>query len=360
MAGWLVVLASILSGCSQQPFETVPGPESGELKGQLRGFVVKAGRDAETQDRQGLLGISLRDGREFVIKETSGIGTVAGPDSECRVVYSKGNQFSITLADRVCLRRLAFDGSGDETIVCRQGKQGKVMGDLALSADGRWVAFVTDPEAASMPGAYLERGRLEIRDLEKKESLVSGIRVLQTVRNSLAWFPDGRRLIYVDLVPRSSLPGGIAGEREKFRSWDRVPAVHSFDRETGQSRILSAGWNPIVSQDGASVLLDGLDSRVWDVDTRSGEAKTVRWRGRSRTERIALLETRIILYRGLPTAGTQPRFTKYGSFGSGMPMASLKAARLETGEFQTVVPYLDWRHQISFGVCDPDRSIPPR
>jgi hypothetical protein len=65
-----------------------------------------------------------------------------------------------------------------------------------------------------------------------------------------------------------------------------------------------------------------------------------------------LLNDQKCLYVGYPTRGTKIRWIKYGSFSYGSVMGALKIADLNTWEFQTVVPYFDYRDQVSFALAE--------
>jgi hypothetical protein len=64
---------------------------------------------------------------------------------------------------------------------------------------------------------------------------------------------------------------------------------------------------------------------------------------------IALLSGDLVIYRGLPTQGSDVRHTESNSFLVGAkPMGTVKIADLTTGRVATLVPFLDPRHDVSW------------
>lgn len=58
-----------------------------------------------------------------------------------------------------------------------------------------------------------------------------------------------------------------------------------------------------------------------------------------------------VIYWGRPTTGTPVQFTKNNSALRGPKlMLSIKVADVETGRFATLMPYLDPRRQVVFGI----------
>ena len=102
----------------------------------------------------------------------------------------------------------------------------------------------------------------------------------------MSWLPDGRRLMYVRLVPRDELPNPAIG-LEYFggyvKGWSAVPAVYILDTETGQSDFLQVGWNPVACFDGKTILVGGWKDRfemIWNqFYLEKGESKRVQWSG---------------------------------------------------------------------------------
>ena len=65
---------------------------------------------------------------------------------------------------------------------------------------------------------------------------------------------------------------------------------------------------------------------------------------------IALIDGDIVLYWALPTTGAVQRTTTNNSpLVGAKKMPSIKAARLSSGEFQTLIPFMDPRHEVVFG-----------
>ncbi len=141
-----------------------------------------------------------------------------------------------------------------------------------------------------------------------------------------------------------------AGE---FVEWQTVPVVMVFDTGTGLATLLKVGWSPVPTPDGNAILVsnDLREHRL--VDLKAGVEKAVRlpgdWMGP-----IAFVTRDVLLYWGLPTAGSVPQWTGDNSPLVGRkPMGTLKVADIRTGKFKTVLSPVDPRWQVSFGPCGP-------
>lgn len=172
----------------------------------------------------------------------------------------------------------------------------------------------------------------------------------------LSWFPDGRRLAYTALFAREVMqplplePDGFGSGNE---IWPQIPVTCILDTESNLTERLHPGWQPIVSTDGKVILVSDFEYRWRLVDLATRASRPVKAPGQWGWP-VALIDSRWVLYPGYPTIGTPIRVTKYNSPLSGPKlMMTLKLADLETGEFQTVMPYFDTRDPICFSLTAP-------
>jgi len=172
-------------------------------------------------------------------------------------------------------------------------------------------------------------GALQIWDIHTKSGTDTGVVALN---QGMSWFPDGRRLAYVS--------PGSSGE---------LPRVFILDVDTGKRTPLHFGSHPVISTDGTSMLLAAGDEEVL-LDIATGQTRKVSWRG-NWLGPIALIRNNLLLYLGLPTAGAIPGYTQHNSPLVGpKPMGTVKLGDLRSGEFQTVIPYVDPRDKFGFGI----------
>jgi hypothetical protein len=226
------------------------------------------------------------------------------------------------------------------------------------------VALLSALKKKQMPKALLFVGKIEIWDVETRKPLAVDTKALD---NPMSWFPDGKRLAYVKLVPRNQLAetspgldafGTYGGER-----WDEVPAVYTLDTESGISTFLHVGWTPIVSSNGKTILVGGWNEKM-DFTWRSfrpsnHQSVTVRWPG-DHGGAIAMPTENMVLYWGSPTTGLRTKHKPLDNIGHGgpKPVVTLKVADVGSGEFQTVVPDIDPRILVSFGQIE-ENAKPP-
>jgi len=195
-------------------------------------------------------------------------------------------------------------------------------------------------------------GSLEVWDIAHNTGRKTRLRAKD---DGISWFPDGRRLACVTLAPRAragNLPLEPDGYGAEYTRWDRIPCVTIYDTETGESRVLHAGQDPLVSADGRSILALDREGHARRIDVASGDSIPVRLPGQRWSYEGSLLAYRdgMALYWALPTEGTDVRYTKYNSPMVGpKEMLTIKIADLETGAFQTVVPYIDPRDRTTYG-----------
>jgi hypothetical protein len=328
--------------------DTVDGPETAGIGAAIRGWLVMdqpvGGMVAVTLP--GLHRKTLRD----VGQSTGVVHSLAGPDRDGRIAYFENRPGE----GRHALKTIFLDGSRDQVVFSRPGEaffELAVGSALALSSTGGRVAFVGKLSRfqTNRPTFPLRIGALEIWDVEKRTGRPLDLFALD---RRLSWFPDGRRLAYVELVPlaKAVFPSNSATDAfgDSFRTWEAVPEVRILDVNTGRRVTIHTGWDPVVAADGKSVLVRDADNHWRRADVATGWSQPVRWPGDAGGA-IALTADGLVVYWGLPTIGTAPDFTR--TFGTALgprAMKTLKVAELSTQRFETLLPSLDPRRDVSF------------
>ena len=329
--------------------ETVDGPETPGLASRLAGWLVT--------DRPvgGIVAFAV-PGREQRIVRGAGqsvgvVHSLAGPDEEGRVAYFENRPGD----GQHALKLIGIDGSRDQVVFTRPGEaffEFAVGSSLALSPRGGRIAFVGKLSRfeTNRPSFPLRVGMLEIWDAARKSGRPFDLLVLD---RRISWFPDGRRLAFVELVPsaKAILPSNSAADQfgASFRNWEAVPMVRVLDSDTDRRSTLHAGWDPVVSTDGKSVLLRDAENHWRRVDVETGLSEPVRWPGDAGGA-LALTAEGLVVYWGLPTTGTASEYTRTYSAAVGpRAMKTIKVAELSSQRFQTLLPSLDPRRELSFG-----------
>lgn len=104
-----------------------------------------------------------------------------------------------------------------------------------------------------------------------------------------------------------------------------------------------------MSSDRRTLLVRDSDNRWRQVEVETGRSRPVAWPGDAGGA-IALTGDGLVAYWGLPTSGSPPDFTRgYSTAVGPRPMKTVKVAELSTGRFETILPSVDPRRELSFG-----------
>lgn len=356
VAALFSVGSSAMAECQAVP-ETVPGPELAAAAHGLRGWVIM------DQPVGGIAALNVATGEEVVVRPPGGgIGTVhaiSGPDLQGRIAFVEDHM----LEKRHLIKLIGVDGLGERLVLERKGdalwaNDGDQIGDhLALSPLGGRVAFVRDLSPVKIPSshAWVTRGLLTVLDAETGSALPVQA---PSIDEQLCWFPDGRQIVYTDLLERQAaalLLSAQAGTHEPFASslleWEQVPAVHVLDIESGRTEVVYVGMRGGVSPDGTQVLVCDLEQRWRVVDLTSHSVRALVPQGGINPGPIAWLDGRRALYWAAPTEGASLGVTEHNSPLVGpKPMRTLKVFDLRSGGFSTLVPSIDPRRRVGFGI----------
>lgn len=349
---------AVLSSCQSRPQLARYGVPSSETldRSEVSGTLVLEAVEPpiEKNPSASLRMLSFPSGASEIVRtpDIGSIHSLSGPDNDGRVVYIE-NHFG---ENRFFLKRLDVECHEDSIEFEREGDPlwDSVIGDhIAISPSNGLVAFVAELEGIDLSpvGGYTSVGRLEIWNLDRRESVQTDSRALDF---PMSWFPDGARLAYVEPIDCQSARTLFPEQFERLTNWlsrltcTQAPAISVLDVRTGEKSLLALGRSATVSESGRTVIVRE-SQRDWIIVRETGEIAT--FPGAPGFLRpIALSGSGLLVYWGLPTDGTAIQYTKHNSPLVGPKlMLSLKAARLGTGEFITLVPYIDPRSQASFG-----------
>ena len=362
----VLAIASILiffTGCSlgppPPPLHAVSGPETTGLVQRLSGYLVTSAR-LESGELSAIRVVALPSLDEHMIRPTMPDGArfihaLSGPDEEGRIAL-------IQQATRrpYLVKIINVDGSSEREIARMQAKTagGKhewldpgIGEHVSLSPVRGRVAFIRDLLGHQMPGARTKVGTLEIWDIEPVDRRCTNSGAVDW---GIAWFPDGRRVAYVEYLPRTQVPMpsendtfGKVGE-QNFQGWSEVPAIMTFDVETHERTVVGLGTYPVVSASGHQILVRDLAGNLRAIDFATRKYSSIEPPGLY-GEILAYLPGERVLYRSRPTEGQAVLRSPYGSFRAGIQMLPIKVCDLSTGEFQTIIEAIDPRHQVSYG-----------
>ncbi len=346
---------------------TVDGKETEALRGAVGGFVITA------EPLGGLVQRDLASGSTTTIREAKAgqpiVHELSGPDRDGRLLVVLSESPAATLA------LLPMKEGPAHPIA--QGRDGAgfkfTFAGPALSPSGSHALVVRDPRSLYMavePKTIFHEGRVEVWDVASSKALAF---TMSGLAGSVSWFPDGASFCISALISPAELPKdaiktyntkALGKEGSVIALADgRVPALFRVDVASGTKELLQVGRRCIVSSDGRSILVQGVGTEWMKRDVASGEIAGIRWpgafHGADHPSRrlatypggpIAFLDSDLVVYWGLPTTGAAIGVTQGNSPLVGdKPMLTIKAARLSTGEFITLVPSIDPRRNITFG-----------
>jgi hypothetical protein len=347
---YLIATLFGVSGCFKQPAKYQEGTESSDLVQQLKGVIsIGQGRDAAAPDQPRIFMVSCSKGKMDTPVKPLIARSISGPSRKGTIAYIESGwddykSDSWWWSLRVCntkgkLLATRFTVYGDNRY-----KYGE---HISMSPDGRYVAYLLITKKTQMPTALLTSGTIIIWDLNNNETINTRIVGLD---DYIEWFPNSEDILFTSLVPRQhKFPASPFGASEE--KWQKYPVAYVYNLKSREARRLHPGIHSHLSQDGKSVLL--LNGGTWTlVDVESLNPKQLNVPPGFWIEPRVLLNDQKCLYVGYPTRGTKIRWIKYGSFSYGSVMGALKIADLNTWEFQTVVPYFDYRDQVSFALAE--------
>jgi hypothetical protein len=338
---------------------TIDGPEAEGIIKELKGQLVYP------EPVGGLL-VTLLPSLEKKTVRPAGkhpaVSDLSGSDRDGRIAVVESSP-----GKEVVLRLVGTSGSEGKEILRRPdaGFRSKAIGRPALCPVGALVAFVSKTQSLTMkvePKITFREGVLEVWQAEERRPLKIEAKAID---RSLTWLSDGKSLLYSVLVGPDTVPAELIEDYSRASGSGlipvvekKAPVVHRMELPGGNSAPLCVGRRSVVSTDGKVMLVEGIGFEWLVYDTSSRQLAPAKLPGLYDTDRVGIYEGGVIaflgndlaIYWGLPTKGAVQRTTKNNSpLVGAKKMPSIKAARLSTGEFQTIIPFMDPRNEVRFG-----------
>ncbi len=360
----LVCIACVACWHDDAPvLPTIKGPETASLLPRIHGVLVTRHRRAADGLTAEITAIGLPDRQQTIIHppidaQYVSVTQVSGPDEDGRIAYVQENSDGGSAR----LSTIHLDGTDNRVLSTATGKRHSVFGAFpTIAPKGGNIAVMQglrdDPDVSqSEPVEQLTIWNIDTQHRSHVAVDAEDIGV--------SWFPDGDSLLYVaavrkdDILPTTldDLTGKNPECLEYIEGVDIVPVVSLLDIQSGKTRQLHMGTNPVVSSDGRSVLLrcggflvmnlaqHTLAPAAWPGDSQLHMV----WLGHIQTP-LAFLGSHVVLFRGLPTTGAPAIRDPLGSVDGGGQLVTIKIAVIGTRDFQTVIPAIDPRWPVSFG-----------
>jgi hypothetical protein len=319
-----------LTASDPPPRQTIPGPENDRLLDGVHGWALQCDGFA------GIEAIALPTLARSPVKLTTRPFFMSAPDELGRFVYvGEGAGSDFFLAN--------VDGRKDELLEKRAGSPlwNDTTEFIELSQRGGLVALGTRAYDESSPFEPKTEQHLEIWNLDDGSRADLG----PVPAWSVAWFPDGRRLLVERRVPPVEIalheppPAAMRERNSAYRYPGCVTSLQIFDLATRTWSWVGWGSNPLLSPDGRGVLFyrGGGEHDSWCVtDLQGGSARTLELPGCIGFP-LAWLADDIVLYPALATTGSDPGVCRTLQK---RPRANwtIKAGRIGGPDFLMVIP----------------------
>jgi WD40-like Beta Propeller Repeat len=350
----LVLALGCILGPPPHPVPTVRGSEAADLVQRMRGYLIWPDR-SESNELSAIRVLTLSSMKEHKITPSTSDGSrfvhaLSGPDRMGRIAFI---QSGIAHQPHI-VKVINVDGSGEREIerapaMAAGGRHPWLdpgIGEhISISPVGGRVAFIRERHGAV--------GTLEVLNLEtlERDCTTPG-----AVDWGISWSPDGRRIAYVEYLPREQVPmPGDATFKEMgirhFESREEVPAIVTLGLDTRQRTVIGPGLQPVVSAGGEEIIVRDFSGNSCAIEIASGKYVPINPPGILGAV-VAYLPGGLVLYQSRPTEGQPVEQSPYGSFRAGMQMLPIKVCDPSTGAFQTIIKAVDPRHQVSYGAQD--------